>query len=172
MNFEEKQLIVGELTEHFQQFNFVYVTDNSGITGTDDNKFRRVLHKNGVMMVVAKNTLIKKAMENSGKDFSGLFTSLKGTSALMFSNDIKAPAKAIKDFRKKAEKPALKGAWIDSDVFIGDESLEALLALKTKNELIGDVIALLQSPAKNVISALSGGGNKLAGIVKTLQERG
>jgi large subunit ribosomal protein L10 len=122
-------------------------------------------------MVVAKNTLIKRAMENSGKDFSGLFGTLKGSSALLFTDELKAPAKAIKDFRKKAEKPSLKGAWIDNDVFIGDSSLEALISLKTKNELIGEIIGLLQSPAKNVISSLQSGGNKLAGIVKTLQER-
>ena len=96
---------------------------------------------------------------------------LKGSSALLFTDELKAPAKAIKDFRKKAEKPSLKGAWIDNDVFIGDSSLEALISLKTKNELIGEIIGLLQSPAKNVISSLQSGGNKLAGIVKTLQER-
>jgi large subunit ribosomal protein L10 len=171
MKFEQKETVINELTEEFKKYNFVYISDNTGLTANNDNGFRRMLHKNGVKMVVAKNTLIKRAMENSGKDFSGLFGTLKGSSALLFTDELKAPAKAIKDFRKKAEKPSLKGAWIDSDVFIGDSSLEALISLKTKNELIGEIIGLLQSPAKNVISSLQSGGNKLAGIVKTLQER-
>jgi large subunit ribosomal protein L10 len=171
MKFEQKETVISELTEEFKKYNFVYISDNTGLTAIKDNGFRRILHKNGVKMVVAKNTLIKRAMENSGKDFSGLFGTLKGSSALLFTDELKAPAKAIKDFRKKAEKPSLKGAWIDNDVFIGDSSLEALISLKTKNELIGEIIGLLQSPAKNVISSLQSGGNKLAGIVKTLQER-
>jgi len=171
MTFEEKEKIVSELTEQFKKYNFIYISDNTGLTGVQDNGFRRILFKNGVTMQVAKNTLIKKAMENSGKDFTGIFSSLKGTSALMFTEDLKAPAKAIKDFRKKGEIPAFKGAWIDTDVFLGEGSLESLLALKSKNELIGEVIGLLQSPAQNVVSARQSGGNKLAGIVKTLQER-
>lgn len=171
MKFEQKETIVSELTEEFKKYNFVYISDNTGLSGNKDNGFRKLLFKNGVKMMVAKNTLIKRAMLESGKDFSGIFGTLKGSSALLFTDDLKAPAKAIKDFRKKAETPSLKGAWIDSDVFIGDSSLEALINLKTKNELIGEIIGLLQSPAKNVVSALQSGGNKLAGIVKTLQER-
>jgi large subunit ribosomal protein L10 len=171
MKKEDKIAVIAELTTQFTKYNNIYVSDSSGLTAAADNSFRRELHKNGIKMVIAKNTLIQKAMENSGRDFSGLFGTLKGTSALMFSDDIKAPAKAIKTFRKKAEKPSLKGAWIDSDVFLGDSSLDALINLKTKNELIGEIIGLLQSPAKNVISGLQSGGNKLAGIIKTLSER-
>lgn len=171
MKKEDKIAAIAELTIQFKQYNNIYISDSSGLTAAADNMLRRELHKSGVKMVIAKNTLIQKAMENSGRDFSGLFGTLKGTSALMFSEDIKAPAKAIKAFRKKTEKPSLKGAWIDSDVFLGDASLEALINLKTKNELIGEIIGLLQSPAKNVISGLQIGGNKLAGIIKTLSER-
>jgi len=171
MKKEDKVAAIAELTIQFKQYNNIYISDSSGLTAAADNRLRRELHKSGVKMVIAKNTLIQKAMENSGRDFSGLFGTLKGTSALMFSEDIKAPAKAIKAFRKKTEKPSLKGAWIDSDVFLGDASLEALINLKTKNELIGEIIGLLQSPAKNVISGLQSGGNKLAGIIKTLSER-
>lgn len=171
MKKEDKIAAIAELTIQFKQYNNIYISDSSGLTAAADNMLRRELHKSGVKMVIAKNTLIQKAMENSGRDFSGLFGTLKGTSALMFSEDIKAPAKAIKAFRKKTEKPSLKGAWIDSDVFLGDASLEALINLKTKNELIGEIIGLLQSPAKNVISGLQSGGNKLAGIIKTLSER-
>ncbi len=171
MKKEDKIAVIAELTEEFKKYNNIYISDSSGLSAAADNKFRGELYKSGIKMVVAKNTLIQKAMENSGRDFTGLFGTLKGTSALMFSDDIKSPAIAIKTFRKKAEKPALKGAWIDSDVFLGDISLEALINLKTKSELIGDIIGLLQSPAKNVISGLQSGGNKLAGIIKTLSER-
>lgn len=123
-------------------------------------------------MQVAKNTLIRKAMEATGNDYSELFGTLKGTSAIMFSEVGNAPAKLIKEVRKNGDKPALKAAYIDSAVFIGDNQLDALTQLKSKEELIGDIIALLQSPAKNVISGLKSGGNKLAGILKTLEERG
>jgi large subunit ribosomal protein L10 len=122
-------------------------------------------------MEVAKNTLIGKAIEKCGRDLSGLVDTLKGNSALMFCDDMKAPAKVIKEFRRKNEKPYLKGACIDADVYIGDNQLDTLMALKTRNELIGDIIGLLQSPAQNVISALQSSGGKLAGIVKTLSER-
>jgi len=129
------------------------------------------LFKNGITLEVAKNTLIKKAFEKSGRDFGSLTDTLKGNSAIMFCEDMKAPAKAIKEFRKKGTIPTLKGACIDTDVFIGDNQLEALIALKSKNELIGEIIGLLQSPAQNVISALQSGGSTIAGVVKTLSER-
>jgi large subunit ribosomal protein L10 len=111
-------------------------------------------------------------MEATGNDYSELFGILKGTSAILFSEVGNAPAKLIKEVRKNGDKPALKGAYIDSAVFIGDNQLDTLTQLKSKEELVGDIIALLQSPAKNVISGLKSGGNKLAGILKTLEERG
>jgi large subunit ribosomal protein L10 len=123
-------------------------------------------------MQVAKNTLIRKAMEASEGDYSEIFDVLKGSSSILFSKTANAPAKLIKQLRKTGDKPLLKAAYIDSAVFIGDNQLDALVNLKSKEQLVGDIIGLLQSPAKNVISGLQSGGNKLAGIVKTLQERG
>ena len=123
-------------------------------------------------MKVAKNTLIKKALEAASGDYSELYVALKGSSSIMFCKSASAPAKLIKQLRKAGDKPLLKAAYIDTAVFIGDNQLEPLANLKSKEELVGDIIALLQSPAKNVISGLKSGGNKIAGIVKTLQERG
>lgn len=171
MKKEDKELVIDALAEKFSQFKNIYIADISSLNSQKTSDFRRLLFKNGIAMQVAKNTLIQKAFEKSGRDFSELTPILKGNSALMFSEDIKAPAKAIKDFRKKATIPALKGACIDTDVFVGDNMLDTLLALKTKNELIGEIIGLLQSPAQNVISGLQQSGGKLAGIVKTLSER-
>jgi large subunit ribosomal protein L10 len=171
MNKVKKGEIIEMLTQKFNEYNFIYVTDVDGLNAERTSALRRELFKNGIEMEVAKNTLIEKALEKSDKDYSLLVDTLKGNTALMFSTDSKTPAKIIKDFRKKTTIPALKGAYIDSDVFIGDDQLEALVKLKSKNELIGEVIGLLQSPAQNVISALQSGGKTIAGIVKTLSEK-
>ena len=171
MNKVQKGEIIETLTQKFNEYNFIYVTDLSGLNAEKTSALRRELFKNGVELEVAKNTLIEKAFERSNKDCSKLVDTLKGNTALMFATDSKTPAKVIKEFRKKDAIPALKGAYIDSDIFIGDSQLEALVALKSKNELIGEIVGLLQSPAKNVISALQSSGGKLAGIVKTLSER-
>ncbi len=172
MKKEDKGLVIDELAEKFNQYKNIYIADISGLNAQKTSDLRRMLFKQGITLQVAKNTLIAKAFEKSGRDFGGLVDALAGNSALMYSEDSKAPAKAIKDFRKKDQIPALKGAAIDTDVFIGDNQLDALLSLKSKNELIGEIIGLLQSPAQNVISGLKNGGGKLAGIVKTLSERG
>jgi large subunit ribosomal protein L10 len=172
MKKQDKADIVADLTQKFEKYNFVYITDSSSITANKTNELRRTLHKGGIKMQVAKNTLIRKAIENSGKDYGDLVNALKGSSSsLLFAEDMKAPAKIIKDFRKKSDKPVLKGAYIASDIYIGDNQLDALMVLKSKDDLIGEIIGLLQSPAKNVIGALMSGGNKLAGIVKTLSEK-
>lgn len=171
MNREDKNAVIADLTEKFKSVNCLYIADTSGIGAIDTNNFRRELFKNGIQMLVAKNTLISKAMQNSGKEFGELETALKGTSALLFSENLKAPAQAILKFRKKGTKPSLKGAYIDSAVFIGDNQLDALSNLKSKEDLLGEIVGLLQSPARNVISALQSGGGKLAGIVKTLSEK-
>lgn len=171
MNREEKSALIDSLAEKFGQYKNIYITDIASLNAEQTSKLRRELFKNGIVMQVAKNTMIEKAFEKSGRDFGGLVDTLKGNSALMFCEDMKAPAKVIKDFRKKGEIPRLKGAAIDADIFIGDSSLEALVNLKTKNELIGEIIGMLQSPAHNVISALQSGGNTIAGVVKTLSER-
>lgn len=172
MKKEEKHEIVLDLKEKLTAHNNFYITDTSNLTVAQVNVIRRKCFEKGIKMQVAKNTLIRKAMEATGNDYSELFGSLKGTSAIMFSEVGNAPAKLIKEVRKNGDKPALKAAYIDSAIFIGDNQLEALIQLKSKEELIGDVIALLQSPAKNVISGLKASGGKLAGILKTLEERG
>ena len=171
MTREEKQVVIDGLIESFNNYQFVYVTDSSDLSAQDNNALRRMLHKHGVSMQVAKNTLIRKALEKSEQDWGELVDTLKGTTALLFASNPKASAVAIKDFRKKSERPILKGAFIDSDIFIGDNQLDLLSNLKTKEELVGEVITLLQSPAKNVISALQSGGGTLAGLLKTLSEK-
>jgi len=174
MTREEKASIIEELSEKFANNPHFYITDASGFTVAEVNNFRRMCFKSGVEYRVYKNTLIRKALEKQGAtDFSGLFKVLHGFSGVIFSKEVgNTPAKVIREFRVKMEgKPVLKGASIDSSIYIGDENLIMLSELKSKNELIGDVIALLQSPAKNVISALLSGKNTVAGLVKALEER-
>jgi large subunit ribosomal protein L10 len=172
MKKEEKGVIIGEIAELLNKYPNVYITDTSSLTVDKTNQLRRLCFSKGVKMLVAKNSLIQKAMEkNSAESYSGIFDALKGTSALMFSETGNIPAKLIKEFRKKGDKPLLKGAYIDTAIFLGDNQLDTLSAIKSKNELVGDIIGLLQSPAKNVISGLKSGGGKLAGIIKTLSER-
>lgn len=172
MKKEEKHEIVLDLKEKLTTHNNFYITDTSNLTVAQVNVIRRKCFEKGITMQVAKNTLIRKAMEATGNDYSELFGILKGTSTIMFSEVGNAPAKLIKEVRKTSDKPTLKAAYIDSAVFIGDKQLDALTQLKSKNELIGEIITLLQSPAKNVVSGLKSSGGKLAGILKTLEERG
>lgn len=172
MRKEEKHDVVLALTETIAEYGNFYITDTANLTVAKVNDIRRKCFQNGIKMQVAKNTLIRKAMEASGGDYSEIFDVLKGSSSILFSKSGNAPAKLIKQLRKAGDKPILKAAYIDSAIFIGDNQLDALVNLKSKEELVADIIALLQSPAKNVISGLQSGGNKLAGIVKTLQERG
>jgi large subunit ribosomal protein L10 len=172
MRKEEKHEVVSALTEQILEYGNFYITDTANLTVAKVNAIRRKCFESDIKMQVAKNTLIKKAMEAAGGDYSEMFDVLKGSSSIMFSKTANAPAKLIKQLRKQGDKPVLKAAYIDSAVFIGDNQLDALVNLKSKEELVADIIALLQSPAKNVISGLQSGGNKLAGIVKTLQERG
>lgn len=174
MTRQEKATIIEELKEKFNANQNFYLTDASGFTVAEINAFRRMCFDKGVEYRVFKNTLIKKALDSLDADFSGLDDSLKGHSGVIFSEEIgNLPAKVITEYRKKqgADKPLLKAASIDSDLFIGEENLKMLTDLKSKNELIGEVVGLLQSPAKNVISALQSGKNTLAGLVKTLADR-
>ncbi len=174
MTREDKAQLISDLTEKFKGTDHFYITDTSGLTVAEVNKFREMCYKKGVEYKLVKNTLIKKALENVDGDFTSLDDVLKGTSGIMFVNEAaNAPAKIIKDFRKEdpQERPAFKAASIDSDLFIGEENLGALASLKSKQELIGEVVTLLQSPAKNVLSLLQSGEQKLAGIVKTLSEK-
>jgi large subunit ribosomal protein L10 len=171
MKREEKEQIINDLVEQMKVTNHFYLTDISDLNVETTNKLRRVCYDKNVKLQVAKNTLIQKALEKSEGDFSELFGVLKGSSAIMFCETANVPAKLIKEFRKKNPKPILKGAFVEYSIFLGDNMLDALTKVKSKNELIGDIIGLLQSPAKNVISALQSGGNTLAGVVKTLSER-
>jgi len=171
MTREEKSKVIGELTEKLADNTSIYFTDISGLNAQNTNKLRRACFKANVKLLVVKNTLMAKAMSNSEKDFGDLDTILKGNTSMMFSDTGNAPAKVIKDFRKKNEKPILKGAFVDEAIYVGDDYLEALVNIKSKEEVIGDIIGLLQSPAKNVVSALKSGGGKLAGILKTLSEK-
>ena len=172
MRKEEKHDVVLALKETIEEYGNFYITDTANLSVAKVNDIRRKCFESDIKMQVAKNTLIRKAMEAAGGDYSEMFDVLKGSSSIMFSKSANAPAKLIKQLRKGGDKPVLKAAYIDSAVFIGDNQLDALVNLKSKEELVADIIALLQSPAKNVISGLKSGGNKLAGIVKTLQERG
>jgi len=171
MTKEEKQATLDDLKVVFSKAENFYITDTSGLTVADVNKLRRLCFKAGVKMRVAKNTLIRKALEANGVENSEIVTALNGPTALMFSEVSSTPAKIIKEFRKSSEKPVLKAAWIETAIFVGDKQIDSLASLKTKDELIGEIIGLLQSPAKNVIGALQSGGNKLAGILKTLETR-
>ena len=175
MTKEEKGLIIDKLSAKFEENSNFYVTDASGLTVEQINAFRKLCFDAGVDYGVYKNTLIQKALEKLDTDYTEFYdTVLKGFSGIIFSKvAANTPAQVIRNYRKSgnSEKPMLKGASIDHDLFIGEEHLKLLSELKSKNELIGEVISLLQSPAKNVISALQSGGGTLAGLVKTLSER-
>lgn len=172
MKREEKQEIVKALAEQIKSYGNFYITDTADLTVAKINGIRRKCFDRGIAMQVVKNTLIKKALIEVGVDSEEIFGTLKGASTLLFAEIGNAPAKLIKELRKDGNKPVLKGAYIDAAVFIGDNQIDALSQLKSKEELIGDIIGLLQSPAKNVISGLKSGGSTIAGLVKTLQERG
>ncbi len=173
MKRDEKGAIIEELAGKFHTIPFFYITEANGMSVAETNNLRRMCFERGIEYKVVKNTFIKKALENLETDYTPFNDAvLQGQSAVMFHpEDQKAPAKLIKEFRKGNDKLQLKAASIDYSLFIGADQLDTLIALKNKQELIGDIISLLQSPAKNVISALQGGGNKLAGILKTLSER-
>lgn len=171
MTREEKNKLIDSLAELLNNSPNIYVADTSELNAEQTSNLRRLCFKKDVHLTVVKNTLLKRAIEKSDKDLDELFDSLKGPSAIMLSEAGNVPAKLIKEFRKTSEKPVLKGAYVEESIYLGEESLELLVNIKSKNELIADVIALLQSPAKNVISGLKSGGNTLSGILKTLSEK-
>ena len=172
MTKEEKAKYIDELAAELSQAGIFYLTDTSELTVETINSLRTRCYQSNIKLKVVKNTLLQKAMEKiEGKDYSELTQVLAGPTSIMFSEVGNLPAKIIKEFRKKSEKPLLKGAFIDEAIFIGDNQLDALVSLKSKDELLGEIVGLLQSPAKNVISALKGQGGKIAGILKTLEER-
>jgi large subunit ribosomal protein L10 len=171
MTREEKSQVIEELTTQLADNTNIYLADISGLNAATTSNLRRACFKANIRLAVVKNTLLEKAMEASDRDFGDLPTVLKGNTSVMYSETGNAPAKVIKEFRKKSEKPVLKGAFIEESVYIGDDLLDALVDIKSREELIGDIVSLLQSPAKNVISALKSSGDTIAGIVKTLSER-
>ena len=171
MTREEKSLVIEELTAELANNANIYLTDISGLNAGSTSNLRQACFKAGVRLAVVKNTLLEKAMEASDKDFGELPAVLKGNTSVMYSETGNAPAKIIKAFRKKSDRPLLKGAFIEHAIYIGDEQLDALVDIKSKEEMIGEIIGLLQSPAKNVISALKSSGGKLAGILKTLSDK-
>ena len=171
MTREEKSVAINEILDVLKSNQNIYLTDISGLNALETSNLRRMCFKAGVKLSVVKNTLLEKAMDDSEKYFGELKETLNGNTSVMIAEVSSAPAKVIKNFRKKSERPILKGAMIEEDIYIGDDQLETLFAIKSKEELIGDIIMLLQSPAKNVISALSSSGGKLSGIIQTLSNK-
>jgi len=171
MRQEEKIAIIDSLAERLKEYSHFYLTDTAQLNAADTSDLRRKCFDNDIKLVVVKNTLLKRALEQSNVNFSELYPVLKGTTSIMFSQSGNVPAKLIKEFRRKHDKPVLKGAYVQESVYVGDNMLDALVFIKTKKELIGDIIILLQSPAKNVISALQSGGTKIHGVLETLSKR-
>ena len=171
MKKEDKAQVIEMIGNTLSQYSAVYLTQTQGLDAEKTSALRRACFKGDIKMLCVKNTLLKEAFKNSDVDFSGLYDLLHGETTLLLSNVGNAPAKLIKEFTKKSDLPALKAAYVEESFYIGADQLDALVAIKSKNELIADVIALLQSPAKNVISALQSGGSKLHGILETLSKK-
>ena len=173
MTRTEKDQLIDELVQMLTEKNVVYLTDASGLDSEAATSLRRECYKKDIRVRVVKNTLLRKAMERTeGREFADLYDVLKGQTALLVGDIGNAPARVLKEFRKKHNMPILKGAYVEEATYLGDNNLEALTNLKSKEEVLADVIALLQSPMKNVVGALNSGGNTLSGLVKALQERG
>lgn len=172
MTRTEKTHAIADLKGKFENSQFFYLADSSTLTVEEINNFRRKCFEQGVEVKVVKNTLARKALESLENDsYQPLYDVLKGPTTLMFADTANIPAKIIKDFRDDKELPALKAAYIDSDVFIGDDSIDALIALKSKEELLGEIVGLLQSPIKTVLAQLQSGGQTISGLVKALEQR-
>ena len=171
MTKQEKIQEIEDLTTEISAVKNLYLTDIAGLDAAQTTALRRACFNANIKLSVVKNTLLAKAMDASKKDFGQLQSVLKGNTSLMFSESGNSPAKLIKDFRKKSDKPLLKGAYIEESVYIGDDQIDFLESIKSKDVLIGELITILQSPAKNVILALQSGGSKISGILKTLSER-
>ncbi|HRY33006.1 MAG TPA: 50S ribosomal protein L10 [Bacteroidales bacterium] len=171
MKKEEKDQFIADLTEQLNNTNYLYLTDISDLNVENTGKLRRLCFKRSVRLQVVKNTLLRKAMERADRDFEGLYGALKGATSIMIAEQGNLPAKLIREFRKTSPKPLLKGAYIEEMCYVGDDQLDNLINIKSKNELIADLVFLLQSPARNVISALQSGGHTLSGVLKTLSEK-
>jgi large subunit ribosomal protein L10 len=171
MRREEKSDIINSLAETLREYSHFYLTDTAQLNAADTSDLRRKCFENQIKLVVVKNTLLKRALEQAGLECGELFPVLKGSTAVMFSNNGNTPARMIKEFRRSHPKPLIKGAYVEESVYTGDNLIETLVALKSREELIGDIIMLLQSPAKNVISALQSGGSKIHGVLETLSKK-
>ena len=171
MRRDEKNAIIDSLTQKLREYDHFYLTDIAQLNAADTSDLRRKCFEHDIKLIVVKNTLLRRALEQSEGNFEELYPVLNGTTSIMFARTGNTTAKLIKEFRKGHDKPLLKGAYVQESVYIGDNMLDALISVKTKNELIGDVILLLQSPAKNVISALQSGGDKLHGVLETLSKK-
>jgi large subunit ribosomal protein L10 len=173
MKKEDKSAIIKQLESTINEYAHFYLTDIGGLNAAETSELRRVCYKQDIKLLVVKNTLLQKALESSSVDFTEIYGSLTGATSLLLSNSNNAPAKLIKDFSKasKSKKPVLKAAYVEESFYIGENQLDVLVSIKSKNELLGEIIGLLQSPAKNVVSALQSGGNTIHGVLKTLAER-
>ncbi len=173
MTKAEKAATIEELKGKLENNQFLYLADSSTLTVEKINEFRKLCYEKNIEIRVVKNTLLKKALESfdEGRGYEGLYEHLSGPTAVLFTEVGNSPAKVIKEFRKENSRPILKAAYIDTSIYVGDDQIDSLANLKSKEDLIGDIISLLQSPAKNVVSALKSGGNTLSGLVKALEER-
>jgi large subunit ribosomal protein L10 len=167
MKSSEKQVLINNLQEQIDSYNHFYLTDISGLNAADTSELRRLCFKQDVKLVVAKNTLLRKALENSGKNAGELYDALKGNTSVMFTE----VGNLIKEFRKKHKRPLLKAAFVEESTYLGEEQLDALIAVKSKNELIADVVALLKSPMQTLLSQLQSGGNTIHGVLEALKEK-
>jgi large subunit ribosomal protein L10 len=171
MTRDEKNRIIDNLTDSISNARHFYLTDISDLNAETTSKLRRACFEKDIKLVIVKNSLLKKALEKFDGKYEGLYDSLSNSTSIMFTEINNIPAKLIKEFRKNNQKPVLKAAYVEESIYIGDDQLDALSSIKSKEELIGDLVLLLQSPARNVLSALQSGGSKLAGIIKTLEEK-
>jgi large subunit ribosomal protein L10 len=171
MKSSEKQVIINNLQEQIDTYSHFYLTDISGLNAADTSDLRRLCFKKDVKLVVAKNTLLRKALESSEKSTDELYDALKGNTSVMFTETGNTPAKLIKEFRKNHDRPIFKAAFVEESVYMGENQLEVLVNIKSKEEVLADVIALLQSPMKTVVSQLQSGGNTIHGVLETLKEK-
>jgi large subunit ribosomal protein L10 len=171
MRIEEKNAIIEGLTERINKASHFYLTDISELNAADSSSLRRKCFESDIELVVVKNTLLRRALDKSEGNFEALYGTLKNSTSVMFCETGNLPAKLIKEFRKQHERPLLKAAYVEESIYLGDEQLDTLSSIKSKTELIGDVLLLLQSPMKNLLSALQSGGNNLAGVLQTLAEK-
>lgn len=171
MKREEKQLIIDNLANQIQSYKHLYISDISGLDAAATQDLRKECFKAGIKLVQVKNTLLKVALDNLENNYEELYSVFAGSSAIMLSDTGNAPAKLIKEFGKKCGKPVLKGAFVEECVYVGENQLEALVSIKSKEELLGDIIGMLQSPMQNIISSLESGKNTIGGVLKTLEDR-